>query len=752
MEKGHERREPHLAKALLPSAPVLLDVLHTLPDAAYIADDNFRIVYTNPAMEACFGPLEGRFCHSYLHGLDAPCSWCDNPQVFAGCQGRSEQHFPTIDKYFEVIETRIPGANGQWLKLALLRDITARRRAEAALKDTEVFNRTVLSSMGDGLIVLDSELRYRLWNQRIEEMTGLPAGNVVGRKAIEVFPDLRERGVLQRMEAALAGQTVHMPDLLYEAKGTGKATWYTGVYTPLRKSTGEITGVVIALSDIGRRKRAEEALALKERISRLFLEFHDDEVWQRMPGLVIEATRSRHGALGYIDADGALVCPGTAGSPWIASATEGARTVLPRDRWTGLWGRALLERRAVISGEEAPPSTSPTPFTHAICVPITLGGDLLGLIVAADRETAYGPEDLATVQAISDQVAAILSARIQRDQQAMARVRAEEALLTLRRQMSSERAFMGIVGRTPAMLDLFVTIREVAMSDLPVAIRGESGTGKELVAAAIHAAGPRANRPFVPVNCAALPEGLLESELFGHVRGAFTGAIRDKKGRFELADGGTLFLDEVGDLPPSAQVSLLRVLQEQVVERVGDEKPRRIDVRVISASHRDLRRLVSAGKFREDLFYRLCVIPIPVPPLRERRDDIPLLADHVLEQVRRETDGIPHTISHSAMQALLAHDWPGNVRELQNAIHYARVKCRGTAIEVRHLPASVTEGRAAATAPPTPPTPRGRRPKLTAEAVRRVMAQVDGNKALAALRLGVSRTTLYRYLESDPER
>jgi len=315
----------------------------------------------------------------------------------------------------------------------------------------------------------------------------------------------------------------------------------------------------------------------------------------------------------------------------------------------------------------------------------------------------------------------------------------------LRHRLKTDQGFAGIIGRDPRMLELFDTIKEVADVDAPVLIQGESGTGKELVAAAIHHEGPRANRLFVPVNCSALPEGLLESELFGHVRGAFTGAIRDKKGRFELADGGTIFLDEVGDLSPAIQVKLLRVLQEGHFERVGDEKTIAVDVRVVSATHKNLRREVAAGRFRQDLFYRLCVIPITLPPLRERRDDIPLLVDHILRMATTEAGRDTVDVSPEALDALMSYDWPGNVRELQNAFQYALVKCRDTVLQVEHLPVTVS----AKVAQKSGPRKRVRKRKLTVDTVRRALDATNGNKAQAARELGVGRATLYRFLNDS---
>jgi DNA-binding NtrC family response regulator len=256
--------------------------------------------------------------------------------------------------------------------------------------------------------------------------------------------------------------------------------------------------------------------------------------------------------------------------------------------------------------------------------------------------------------------------------------------------------FAGITGRHEVMRELFRTIMDVAPVDVPVLIQGESGTGKELAASAIHNQGPRADMPFVPVNCAALPQGVLESELFGHVKGAFTGALRDKKGRFELAHGGTLFLDEVADIPMSVQVKLLRVLQEGEFERVGDEKTVKVDVRIISAANCDLRRRMEKGLFRKDLFYRINVVPLHMPPLRERRGDIPLLVEEIMKQASNQ--GLKAgPVSRDALEVMKYYPWPGNVRELQSAIRFALVKSGGETMGTEHLPTELRDWASART-------------------------------------------------------
>ncbi len=317
-------------------------------------------------------------------------------------------------------------------------------------------------------------------------------------------------------------------------------------------------------------------------------------------------------------------------------------------------------------------------------------------------------------------------------------------LLRLQLQIGEMTRFSGIIGRNSKMLAIFKQIQDVAGYDFPVHLSGETGTGKELVANAIHAESRRAGAPFVPINCGALPEGLIETELFGHVKGAFSGAVRDKKGRFELADGGTVFLDEVAELSNTMQVKLLRFLQEGRFERVGGEHTLVVNTRVVSATNKSLKKEVERNRFREDLFYRLNVIPIHLPPLRDRKTDIPLMIDHFLKDAAERYGREPLAISNQALSLMMDYRWPGNVRELQNAVQFAFVKCGGNVIEIDHLPLELREaadvcGR------------RGPARKLDLEAVRKALARTGGNKVKAAKLMGVGRATLYRFLNDHPE-
>jgi two-component system, NtrC family, response regulator HydG len=316
----------------------------------------------------------------------------------------------------------------------------------------------------------------------------------------------------------------------------------------------------------------------------------------------------------------------------------------------------------------------------------------------------------------------------------------ERTIKDLKDLLSPGDGFEGIVGRSSGMLDVFALIRNAAISDAPIIIYGESGTGKELVANAIHGQGKRKKGPFVKVSCAALNESLLESELFGHVRGAFTGADRDRRGRFESAHKGDLFLDEIGDIPLSTQVKLLRVLQEKEVERVGDHKPIPIDARIITATHRDIDRMCREGRFRNDLFYRLNVIPIRVPPLRERPEDIPLLIDHFIRMIRVRSEKEIQGVTEEAMERLSLYHWPGNVRELINVLEYAFVVCHDSVISAHHLP-DLT-GREPRSGQKKNPTSDEERQRLI-----QVMEETGGHRENAARLLGVSRVTLWKLLK-----
>ncbi|MGA2748184.1 MAG: sigma-54 dependent transcriptional regulator [Verrucomicrobiota bacterium] len=367
--------------------------------------------------------------------------------------------------------------------------------------------------------------------------------------------------------------------------------------------------------------------------------------------------------------------------------------------------------------------------------------------------TAYGSEELAVEAMKRGADDYIAKGRLQIDElemriaKALRQQQLETENVALRQQLESKFGLENIVGQSAAMKEVFDVVRQVAPTRVSVLLLGESGTGKELVAKAIHQASPRAHLPMVTVHCAALAPTLLESELFGHEKGAFTGAYERRIGRFEQAQGGTLFLDEIGEIDATVQVKLLRFLGERTFERVGSNKTLTADVRVIAATNRNLKEQVAAGKFREDLFFRLAVVQITLPPLRERRGDIPLLVKTFVEEFARENQKKVNELTPDALEAVMTYSWPGNVRELRTAIESSVVLARGEKIGLRDLPAALRTAAVGGTSPARLLA----QPEMTvAEAEKQLIARAlkegGGNRTLAAQKLGMSRRTLHRKL------
>lgn len=313
----------------------------------------------------------------------------------------------------------------------------------------------------------------------------------------------------------------------------------------------------------------------------------------------------------------------------------------------------------------------------------------------------------------------------------------ELELEELKQELRKEYWFMGLLGKSSPMQTLYEQIRNAAMSEAPVLVYGESGTGKNLVANAIHTLSRRREGPFISMNCASLNEHLLESELFGHKKGSFTGAISDRTGRFEAANNGTIFLDEIGDMPLIMQAKLLRVLEEKVVERVGEHRPIPVNIRLVSATNKDLYRLVAFNRFREDLLYRVNSIFIKTPALRERVEDIPILAFHYLKKISIVNNKEIRRISPHALELLQGYIWPGNVRQLINTLEHGSISCKGDTIEASDLPDYVFQGDKA----------QGEEPTLDSDRIRAALVMFKGNKTLTAKHLGISRVTLWKRLK-----
>lgn len=331
----------------------------------------------------------------------------------------------------------------------------------------------------------------------------------------------------------------------------------------------------------------------------------------------------------------------------------------------------------------------------------------------------------------------------------IATVRDASEIEKLKKEINDRYNFSNIIGKSVPVQQLFELIETLSETDCAVLIEGESGTGKELVARAIHHESSRRNRRFVKINCSAIVAGLFESELFGHVRGAFTGAIKDKIGKFELADGGTIFLDEIGEMPPALQSKLLRVIQDKEFEKVGDNKTIRVDVRIIAATNKNLQDDIKAGVFREDLYYRLCIVPVTMPPLRERKEDIPLLVSHFLAKCSLKSQNSRKIIEVSpiALSALMDYDWPGNIRELENAIEHAFIRCKSNIIDRESLPLAVYTFQSQNVKSHGERMTGPNRAESDKKNIKELLDKFNWNKATVARHLGIGRTTLWRKLK-----
>ena len=394
-------------------------------------------------------------------------------------------------------------------------------------------------------------------------------------------------------------------------------------------------------------------------------------------------------------------------------------------------GRAMIVPEEITDAALLPENYSI--FKKLLTFSITHQGQFLGaLVIGCPGNCRCVQKELGVIDLVLKQTAGAIKRTLVQD----------EEIRALELRAATSRDFSGIVGRDPKMQLVFKLIDDVAPTDATVIIQGDSGTGKELVARAIHHRSPRDSCPFVVINCAAYPSTLLESELFGHEKGAFSGALRRKIGRFELADKGTVFLDEIGEISPSAQIKLLRVLQSQKFERLGAERSVSVDVRVLAATNKNLLQEVKAGRFREDLYYRLNVIPINLPTLAQRHNDILLLAKHFLKRFCMEQEKSIEEFSTEAMRLLMNYGWPGNVRELENSIEHAAVLGKGSVIEPVDLPEAIVNSGKVTVVPATP-TLVENEAKLVSEA----LEESNWNKTEAALRLGISRSTLYEKLK-----
>jgi PAS domain S-box-containing protein len=554
----------------------------------------------------------------------------------------------------------------------------------------------------DGVMVLDTQGRIVAFSEGAERITGYMASEVVGKACHEVFRSNRcestcparktlETGVvLSNYKCHICTRDDHEIEIAVNT-------------SPLRASGGPIAGVVVVFRNLN--EMMEMVVRLTELTSQMIRE------------------KERSEAIINSIADGVFTI---SKDMLLTSFNRSA------ERITGYKAAEVLGKpcRSVFRSKGCD-EACPVRSTFLTGKP-TAGVEME---VTAKDGTKI-PVSMSTAFLRDENGEVIGGVEIFRDLSSVRR---------LTEELKSKYSFRNIIGKSHKMREVYRLITSVAPTNVTVLIQGETGTGKELVARAVHYESPRATKPFVVVNCAALPETLLESELFGHVKGAFTGATSDRKGRFEISDGGTLFLDEISEISPAIQVKLLRVLETKEFERVGDSRTTRVDVRLICATNRNLREVVTSGDFREDLFYRINVVAINLPPIRDRDEDIPLLVNHFIQKFNQETGKKVEGVSQEAMDLLLDYSWPGNVRELENAMGHAFVHCTADKILREHLPQDVLEAAPRIAGPAW--GKMGSLEEVEKTVIEEMLRRSKGNRSLAARRLGISRSSLWRKIK-----
>ena len=678
-------------------------------DCIKVLDLEGRLVYMNEggmqSLEICdLAPFLNSAWIDFWSGKDREAARVAVDSARRGAIGRFTGYFETNithqPRWFDVVVSPILDSAGQPERiLALSRDVTAQKTSETALRDALEFNKAIIQDAGEGVVVYDRELRYKVFNPYMERLTGKTAKEVLGKVAVEVFPRLQTSGVEAFLRRALSGEVVKISDVVVpKHSAQGQDVWESCTFAPQYESNGNIVGVIGLVFDVTERHRSEETFRA-----------------------IVVGTASSTGSDFFPSLVKHMAAALRVRYAFVTSCDD-ARRAKALAFWKGdNFGETFefnLEGtpcQKVVQGEICHYRDELTqlfpldiPLAELGCrsylgVPmLDQGSRVIGHIaIIDDKPMERDDRAIDLVKIFAARAAAELKrqraelglqAALQQVQELQKKLEAENVYL--QEEIRKEHNFEEIVGNSKGLLDVLRKVEIVAPTDSTVLVLGETGCGKELIARAIHNRSERKNRPLVKVNCGAIPTGLVESELFGHMKGAFTGALERRTGRFELADGGSLFLDEVSELPLDTQVKLLRVLQEHEFEPLGSSRTIKVNVRIIAASNRDLDKAIQEGRFRADLFYRLNVLPVTLPPLRERRADIPLLASFFVDRFSRQFGKDITGISQDTIDALSRYSWPGNIRELQNVIERAVVLCAGSVLRLGSdlLPLAAEDG------------------------------------------------------------
>jgi formate hydrogenlyase transcriptional activator len=666
-------------------------------DCIKVLDLEGRLVFMNEggmqSLEICdLAPVLGNSWIDFWEGTDREAARTAVEEAKRGQIGRFTGYFETRitrqPRWWDVVVSAILDSQGRPERiLALSRDVTAQKIGEDALRETIQFNNEIIQGAGEGIIVYDQELRYKVFNPFMERLTGKRGEEVIGKVATEVFPRLRTSGVETVLKRALNGEVVKISDVLVPKHSAGgRDVWESCTFAPHFDAHGKIIGVIGLVHDITDRHLAEETFRaiVVGTASSTGSDFFPSLVKHMAAALrvryafITECDDGKHAkALAFWNGSsfGEIFEFDVADTPCmkvvqgeVCHYRAGLVQLFPLDTplvnmgAESYLGVPMLDRSGRVIGHVAIIDDKPMERDeHAV--------DLVKIFAARAAAELKRQRAETELQAALEQVQALQK-------------KLEAENVCLQEEIRKEHNFEEIVGNSPALLDVLRRVETVAPTDSTVLILGETGCGKELIARAIHDRSKRKSRPLVKLNCGAIPTGLVESELFGHMKGAFTGALERRTGRFELADGGTLFLDEGSELPLDTQVKLLRVLQEHEFEPLGSSRTLKVNVRIIAASNRDLEKTVQEGRFRPDLFYRLNVLPMTLPPLRKRRTDIPLLTHFFVDRFSRQFGKRITGVAQDTMEVLAGYSWPGNIRELQNVIERAVVLCPGTVLKL----------------------------------------------------------------------
>jgi PAS domain S-box-containing protein len=630
--------------------------------------------------------------------------------------------------------------------LSFIRDVTEQHEVQEAARRSDLQLRSLVEGVRDyAIYLLDREGYITTWNPGAERIKHYSAEEIMGKHFSRFFTQEDAERARPAELLRLAAERGRIEEEGWRVRKDGSRFWANVILTAIRDSTGELTGFAKVTRDFTDRKRAEEAVMLQ--LSTALLANMDvRKLLGAISGSLCEVVPHDCATLGLYDtATGKMMVQflGTEGSQNLRSDLRLPLEGSPAEEAFKTREPLVLER---LDGSRFNPEAlrhfTSIGMQSACCIPLMHRGDAIGTLAVASRfENAFSQREAEMLVQVADQVAMAVSNAMVFRQIADLRDRLSQEKQYLEDEINLENRFEDIVGESGGLRQVLKQIETVAPTDATVLIQGETGTGKELLARAIHRLSARSERTFIKLNCAAIPAGLIESELFGHEKGAFTGAIARKMGRLELAHEGTLFLDEVGELPLELQPKLLRALQEREIERLGGSRPISVNIRLIAATNRDLAEMVAQKEFRSDLYYRLKVFPIFAPPLRDRAGDIPVLVRHFVSSHSRRMGKAIETIPEETMQALCRWPWPGNIRELENFLERAVILTRGSVLYVplAELETKVAEEEAELEL--ENPTLHAAEREHILRVLRETKGQIGGTDG-AAERLGLKRTTL----------